>query len=179
MKYNIETHIHIYSSWAASRAASVITNRFSVEKGQSILSKSKIKTFINHPDKLPEKEKFDANHFNWRKQLIELSSNVMKKPLTHGIAAKMINIYLKSIIICGGYYRHPKSEAIHPPIDSVLLKELASKNFNGNARFWRMSNKIAWSNFNSEQYQNVIDEIRSGLNGKALWRIEEYWKGHQ
>ena len=179
MKYNIENHIHTYSSWAASRAASVKNNRFTVEKGQLILSKSDIKTFINNPDKLPLAQNFDVAHLKWRNQLIELSSDVLTKPFTHGLASKMINIYLKTIIICGGHYKHPKSVAIHPPIDSVLLKKLASINFNGSAKFWRRSNKIAWSNFDSEQYQEVIDEIRSGLKGQALWRIEEYWQGHQ
>ncbi len=179
MKYNIKTHIHLYSSWAASRAASVITNRFTVEKGQLILSKSKIKSFITNPGKLPNIKNFDKEHLSWRKELIGLSSGVMKKPLTHGIAAKMINIYLKSIIICGGYHDHPKAEAVHPPIDSVLLKALAKENYNDKQKFWRKANKIAWSNFDSTQYQDVINEIRRGLNGKALWEIEEYWKGHQ
>lgn len=35
MEYNIKTHIHLYSSWAASKAARASKlNRFNVEIGQ-------------------------------------------------------------------------------------------------------------------------------------------------
>lgn len=179
MKYNIKDHIHLYSSWAASRASSVKNNRFTVQNGQAILNQSTIKSFIQNPDGLPTSDKYDQVHCLWRNELIGISQNILSKPFTHGVAAKMINIYLKSVIICGGYYNHEKAKEVHPPIDSVLLKELASKNFNGKAKFWRKANKIAWSNFTSEEYQNVINEIRLGLEGKALWRIEEYWKGYR
>ena len=65
MSYNIKEHIHRYSSWAASRAASVKVNRFKVEKGQEILKQSKIKALINNPDKLPTASNFDKKHLDW------------------------------------------------------------------------------------------------------------------
>ncbi|WP_439182644.1 hypothetical protein [Carboxylicivirga taeanensis] len=117
-------------------------------------------------------------HREWRDEIIAYAKEE-SIPFTHGVSTKLINVYLKSIIICGGFYKHPNSKFIHPPIDSVLLKELAAKNFNGKAKFWRDSNKTAWSNFNSEEYEQVIKEIRNGIGEKPLWTIEEFWKGHQ
>lgn len=68
MSYDIYTHIHLYSSWAASRAASTSkVNRFKVETGQKILEKATIRNFILAPDNLPNnKIQFDNNHRVWR-----------------------------------------------------------------------------------------------------------------
>jgi hypothetical protein len=43
---------------------------------------------------------------------------------THGIAAKLVNVYLKSVFVCGGRHDHPRVRALHPPIDSLLLDAL-------------------------------------------------------
>ena len=72
MSYNIESHIHLFSSWAASRATSVKNNRFKVAVGQKILNKSAIKNIILNPDLLPNSEnKFDETHRIWRKDIIK------------------------------------------------------------------------------------------------------------
>lgn len=181
MEYNIERHIHLYSSWAASRAASTSKiNRFTVEIGQNILENAGFKNLILNPDGLPADEiKFDNQHKIWREEIIYLSKEFANKEFSHGIAAKMINIYLKSIIICGGFHEHPNSRFIHPPIDSILLEGLASRKFNGDDEFWRNAKKEAWSNFDSNYYQEVINKIRAGLKGAPLWSIEKYWRGYR
>lgn len=181
MKYDIQTHIHRYSCWAASRAASTSrNNRFTVETGQNILDNSAIRNLILNPDRLPNSDvEFDNQHEIWRKEIIGCAQRIGNEKFTHGIAAKLINIYLKSIIICGGFHEHPNSKFIHPPIDSVLLKKLIEKKFNRRTEFWQNAQKIAWSSFNSNEYQNVINEIRIGLQGAPLWKIEEFWEGHQ
>lgn len=181
MEYNIKKHIHLYASWAASRAAMTSKlNRFKVNVGQNILNSSDIKEFILSPEKLPSNtENFDKSHKVWREQVIELSTKHANKTFTHGVAAKLINVYLKGIIICGGHHDHDNSKYIHPPIDSILLTELANQNFNNNKRFWIEAKKVAWSNYDSYYYQRVINEIRSGLNENPLWTIEKYWRGYQ
>jgi len=177
--YIIQDHIHLYSSWAAGRASSVKDNRFKVETAQKILSKSKIKKFILSPDLLPTTAAaFNSAHKEWRQEIINIGLGEGHQ-FTHGVSAKLINIYLKAIIICGGYHNHKNAAFIHPPIDRVLLKELADINFNGMGKFWREYQLLAWSKFNSIQYEQVISEINIGLNGAPLWQIEKYWKGHQ
>jgi len=178
-EYQIQDHIHLYASWAAGRASSVKNNRFKVEIAQKILSKSVIKSFILNPDALPTNEKeFTLSHKIWRQQIIDLAEEE-ELHLTHGISAKLINMYLKSTIICGGFHKHKNTKFIHPPIDRVLLKELYRVNFNNKKKFWKEYENIAWSKFNSEQYEKVISEIKVGINGAPLWEIEKYWKGYQ
>jgi hypothetical protein len=98
---------------------------------------------------------------------------------THGIAAKLINIYLKGIFVCGGHAAHPNVEAIHPPIDSLLLEELYKNNVGGLKKEWTIARKIRWSKFDSNQYEYVINLIRMTSNGSPLWKIESFWCGHQ
>ena len=44
--------------------------------------------------------------------------------LTHGVAAKLINIYLKATFVSADHQDSPRVRAIHPPIDSILLDSL-------------------------------------------------------
>ena len=99
--------------------------------------------------------------------------------LTDGAAAKLINVYLKGRFVCGGFATHPKVAALHPPIDKLLLDEMARRDFAEDARLWRRASRIGWSNFDRHQYQAVIDGIRAGLNGQPMWMIEQFWQGHQ
>jgi hypothetical protein len=98
---------------------------------------------------------------------------------THGVAAKLINVYLKSRFVCAGYHLHPNVCALHPPIDKLLLDDLADRNFGGQASRWRKTSREGWSKLSSSGYQDLILEIRGQLAGKPLWKIEEFWKGNQ
>jgi len=96
------------------------------------------------------------------------------------VAAKLINIYLKSIFVCGSDSRNKKVKAIHPPIDSVLLDALYKQNVAGKKKEWQSAKKTRWSKLNSSQYQSIIDAIKVAIpNENGLWEIEEYWQGYQ
>jgi hypothetical protein len=178
LTYTIHQHCHNFSAWAASRAASVIGNRFTVEHGRGLLEAIGFGSKLDSPDKLPEPEKVDRIHRTWRQGIISFGTN-QELVITHGVAAKLINVYLKSRFVCGGFADSPKVQALHPPIDRVLLEELARKDFGGKRKFWAQSNKCGWSKFDSDTYENVIQEIREYLNGEPMWKIERFWKGHQ
>lgn len=95
------------------------------------------------------------------------------------MAAKLINVYLKAGFVCGGHHNHERVRALHPPIDSLLLDELYSKNIGGQRRIWKEARDIRFSNFNSEQYERVIETIRKAMEDGALWKVEQYWPGYQ
>ncbi len=98
---------------------------------------------------------------------------------THGVAAKLVNVYLKSRFVCAGHHANARVEALHPPIDSVLLKGLAEANVGWHGKEWKLAAKTRWSKFGSDDYEQVIALIRQSLKDAPLWRIEEYWKGNQ
>lgn len=107
------------------------------------------------------------------------SARSRDKLFTHGVAAKLINIYLKSRFVCGGFHADERVQNLHPPIDRVLLDALARQNVGGNKKEWRQAANTGWSNFGSDDYERVIALIRLSMPGEALWRVEEHWKGNQ
>jgi hypothetical protein len=128
---------------------------------------------------------FDHWHFEAREKLIvqseKLNSSEINGQMTHGVAAKLINVYMKALFL-------PRidatdetvafTNAIHPPIDSILLKNLRQNEIGGHTDIWRSAEKIRWSNLGSEEYQKLIDAINQYTHGQ-LWMIEEHWQGHQ
>jgi hypothetical protein len=179
--YGIEVHQHRFAAWAACRAASVVNCRFGVEQGRPILETCGFTASFSRPDQLPESEPhaIDAAHRQWRADIIRAAATPGGLIFTHGVAAKLVNIYLKSRFVCAGHHAHARVQCLHPPIDSVLLRELAEANVGGHRKEWKLAAKTRWSKFESDDYEQVIALIRQSLEGAPLWRIEEYWKGNQ
>jgi hypothetical protein len=183
MTYTIEEHKHRFAAWAACRAASVNRCRFSVEDGKAILEEAGLNPLlIRNPDHLPNPRCFDAAHRQWREAVIVAARKRGLEDFTHGVAAKLINIYLKSRFVCGGHHNHARVRAIHPPIDSILLDKLYSEKSENFAKLqdaWRKAKHIRWSKFNSKDYEDLIQNIRLAMQGAALWEVEQYWQGYQ
>lgn len=99
--------------------------------------------------------------------------------MSHGVAAKLINCYLKSRFICGPHFANERVQSLHPPIDRTLLKALRKNDVGGRKKEWAAAEKKAWSKYKSEDYEHVIQLMRDALGGQPLWTIEQHWKGHQ
>lgn len=178
MAYSIIEHKHRFSAWAASRASSVNGVRFTVEQGKQLIESIGLDSFVDSPDKLPAREDINKQHRLWREQLIAEASKI-GLVFTHGIAAKLINMYLKSALVCGGYDSHAKVAKLHPPIDAVLLKALRQNNIGGLKSRWKEAELARWSKFSSDQYEQVIQSVKEVMGSRALWEIEEFWQGYQ
>jgi len=175
----MEEHKHRFAAWAAGRAANVNGCRFKVENGKQILEAANLNGVARSVENLPTPNKFDTQYREWRNSIIQ-AAKLHHLTFTHGVAAKLINIYLKSIFVCGGSHEDSRVKAIHPPIDSILLKTLYKKNIGGLRNEWQAAGRVRWSKLNSEQYEKLIVAIRQTIPvGNGLWTIEEYWQGFQ
>lgn len=179
MSYSIEEHKHRFAAWAAARAATVNGCRFKVEDGTKILESSGMKKVAKSIDNLPVPSDFDKLHRYWREQVINAAKE-FDLEFTHGVAAKLINIYLKSVYVCGENHADPKVQAIHPPIDSVLLDKLYKQNIGNQKSEWQKARKARWSKLSSIEYENLIAAVKNANPAnQGLWKIEEYWQGFQ
>ncbi len=178
--YSIEEHKHRAAAWSAATGARASKLcRFKVWQGVAILEASGFDTAFATPLFLPEPKQLAAIHKTWREAVIKSAQNHGLE-FTHGIAAKLINCYLKVRFVSGGDYEHERVKSLHPPIDALLLAALAQGDFGGHAQAWRRLHDARWSRFDSATYQEVIDLIRQSMPAREpLWKIEEYWKGHQ
>lgn len=191
-EYTFSEHRHRLAAWgAASGASASPCCRFPVRQGVRLIEDCGLKEIaVGGWDALPNPEDFDNCHGQWRNALVECAAQLLGERygdhFSHGVAAKLINGYFKTIFVCGmtddlnnlNDEQSQKLNAIHPPIDRLLLAELATHNVGGKRNFWRQHRDIGWSNFSSDQYQAVIEGVRT-CTGGALWRIEEHWVGHQ
>lgn len=180
-QYTIQDHKHRFSAWAAGRAASVKDNRFTVQMAEAILTRAKLHHLLIGPDALPEPHHIDPTHRNWRMDVIAAAAAVGHRgEFTHGVAAKLINVYLKAAFVCGGFETDPRVEALHPPIDELLLKQCHCDDVGELKVEWGRFRKLRWSKLGSDDYEAVIACIRQSLGeGVPLWKIEEHWRGYQ
>lgn len=178
--YSIEEHGHRFAAWAAAIAAKASPKcRFSVENGKKILEACGFDESFTSPDKLPKPSLFDKKHAEWRDKAIKVAAIIGVKGFKDGVAAKLINCYLKVRFVCGGYHEDERVKNMHPPIDSLLLKGLIQNKEGRFKQQWREFHKKGWSNFESNDYQEVIDLMRKFMGDEPLWKIEEYWPGNR
>lgn len=179
MAYSINDHKHRVAAWGAATAARASKLcRFSVMDGRQILEAAGFTALFTVAN-LPVPNQLDKRHTAWRHTVITEAAK-MNLTFTHGVAAKLINSYLKNRFVCGGHHTDKRVKALHPPIDAVLLHALAEANFRDRAQEWRKFHDLRWSKFDSDTYQAVIDLIRGSLSAsEPLWKIEQHWRGYQ
>jgi len=171
--YDINEHSHRFAAWAAATGASASpTCRFRVEEGKVILEAAGFDAGLCRLSQLPKPSQIDKVHAQWRKRVIAEARKRQLK-FTHGIAAKLINLYLKARFTCGGHADHPNVASLHPPIDSLLLKAINTTL----PRADRMP--TAWSKFDGKNYQAVINSLRLIKAGSPFWTIESRWQGYR
>lgn len=208
--YEIKHHKHILAVWAAGTAANNSTKfRFSVEFGKKLLLLgSNINCengFIEHIEEvrsLTTQESFDAWHHSTISAMIDSEKveqlvieqniasgkNLNSENYSYGIAAKLLNVYLK-VYFLGEFSKKAFADYIHPPIDRLLLEQLQKldrkrfsfimEDFKGH----KLTNGIpAWTQLTFNQYEDIIRRVKSHIeeqNVIGLWKIEYAWKGHQ
>jgi len=208
--YEIEQHKHILAVWAAGTAANNSTKfRFSVEFGKKLLllgsDQNSEDSFIEHIEEvraMSTQESFDTWHHSTISAMIDSEKvqrlvntqnivsgkNLISKNYSYGIAAKLLNVYLK-VYFLGEFSNQPFADYIHPPIDRLLLeqlKKLDRKRFSfliDDFKGHKLTNGIpAWTQLTFNQYEDIIRRVKSHIEEQniiGLWKIEYAWKGHQ
>lgn len=189
--YHPAKHRFRFAAWCASTAARSSRRicSFNVATGAELLGNSKLEYLAFGPHWLPDRENFDGDHEAWCQGI--LSHRSCPTGMTYGIAAKLVNCYTKCLFLSdsGGGWFEPNCtgwdqpyywqiEALHPPIDSILLKALADENAGGKAAEWTQLYNRRWSNFSADDYKLAINLIK-GVTGDKPWSIEALWPGFQ
>lgn len=179
MPYSIYDHRHRFACWTAFSAVRLPAGFMPATTFAAILAETELEALITSPLNLPDNDvDLDGIHCEWRQSIIDTAVDAWThRPLNHGWAAKVINIYLKTAFVCAGYHDHPRVRRLHPPIDGPLLLSLAEHNVGELGETWNDWHSQGWSNLNAADYQNVIDSIRQVMGRRPLWEIEEYWIG--
>jgi hypothetical protein len=152
--------IRQFAVWAAVSA---------LRSGSSIKSREKIIKIINDVPwdelfKVDSQERFDSWHAEQRARI-----NKKYKALSHGWAAKIINVYLKTLAYVSSDFYPNVRKYLHPPVDGILIRHLRKK-YGG-------INQVTLKEMKSETYEKIISEIKkiTGREGVSPLEIEKYW----
>ena len=138
-----------------------------------------MKEIAHSSENLPMPDQFNKNHRQWRQNVIK-AAETEGLLFTHGVAAKLINVYLKSAFLCPHLSTDERVMRIHPPIDSVLLDSLYKNDIGKKKAEWQKARSIRWSKLDSSEYESLIAAIREFIpEDEGLWTIEEHWQGFQ
>lgn len=174
MPYDLFTHRHNFAVWAAARAAQ--RGFTGVQNLKEALEASGVQRFLPDPEFLNTTcNSFEELHKSWCAAIVASLNARAIQNVTYGRAAKLLAVYLKSMVIVGGSAYSPIARCIHPPIDRRLLQALA-----GEPRYeeqkgtvWRQTN---WTQLNEEEYYKLIKQLRASLPTEIpFWMLEEYW----
>ncbi len=194
--YSIADHAHRFAVWTAGRAYSRSGGDgggYSVLYAQLMLEAAGMRD-INTPEDLPSKAGIDTFiherieavraarpatyvHYQTRKDV--------EFRCTYGRAQKLVNVYLKSKLVCGGYHDDERVQRLHPPMDRKLLRGLNALrkkvgDQDGYAEFQKdlldaQALGNSWVVFTQTTYEAYIKAVKSLQKDKPLWAVEEHW----
>jgi len=160
--------------WTAARAAQ--RGFTSVRNLTDALEVSGVQRFLADPMFLDTTcDRFEQLHKIWCTAIASHLNSLNINNVTYGRSAKLLAVYLKSMVVVGGSAHSSLAHCIHPPIDRRLLQALAAdpKHKKADRAVWRTTN---WTQLNEDKYYNLVRQLRNSMPPEIpFWMIEEYW----
>jgi len=174
MPYDLFEHRHRFSVWAAARA----TQRgfTSVENLRDALENCGIANFLRNPDALTtDQPAFKEQHKIWCRSIVDFLRHRDIAKVTYGRAAKLVAIYLKSMVILGTSANTTLASVAHPPIDRILLQNL-SRATEIHSQHKTRFRTINWTELDEQSYYDLISDLRGCLRAdEPFWSLERFW----
>ena len=119
-------------------------------------------------------ERFDALHRRWCMSVVDSLNKAGILNATFGRAAKLVGMYLKSMVVLGPSSESAFARIAHPPIDGILLAKLALSDVNSeHKREWA---RIKWTKLNEDQYYELVEQLRQAFRSEEpFWKLERFW----
>jgi len=194
LEYHPAEHRFRFAAWAASTAARSARRvcTFPVSAGAQLLRMSDLKWLSLGSHWLPHsREDFDQAHHRWCEAILRRGLSEISPSFTYGIAAKLVNCYLKALFLQTkmGLPFDPYADRdeigwdrstrfLHPPIDRVLMEEAARRSDSIMKKRWKKLIRIGWSKFSRGDYADAI-RLCHEMVGDDVAQIEACWTGFQ
>jgi hypothetical protein len=174
MSYGIFEHKHNFAVWAAARATQRAFT--TIENLKEALENCGIVEFLKTPESLNTgKEQFNDLHRNWCRSIVEHLRKRGVKNATFGRAAKLVAVYIKSMVVVGGFHDCTLARVAHPPIDRILLQNLANSPIAPSKQKMEWK-EIKWTQLDEDRYYKLLQQLSSCLQKhEPMWSLERYW----
>ncbi len=112
-------------------------------------------------------------HEQWCDVILTTWEKARVDGASYGRAAKLVAVYIKSMIVVQNDGNSFSSVA-HPPIDRILLQNISKDKTicHRNKSNWK---EIKWTQLNKTEYIKLVSDFRQVFEGKPFWTIEKYW----
>lgn len=174
MDYDHFEHRHRFSVWAAARA----TQRgfTSVANLRDALKRCEVHDYVKKMASASiDAKRFKQLHRGWCRSIIDHLQSVPVHKVTFGRAAKLVAVYLKSMIVLGPSFDTDLARVAHPPIDRILLQNLAKEEGISAEQRARWKG-INWTVLDENSYYNLVDELRAVVpEHEPFWMLERHW----
>ena len=173
--YGIVTHRHRFALWAAARAAQRGFSGGTLRNLSDALEQCGVCGLIRAPSALATRaEAFEELHRQWCTSICDSLRKRGAQGVTYGRAAKLVAIYLKTMVIISGSEGSELARAIHPPVDNILLTRLAgaAEVQSRHKSAWRGTK---WTQLDARRYYALIAQLRTALPEQPFWMCEKYW----
>jgi len=180
-QYPIEKHKHLYAKWCAAAAF----GRGLVGGGNALafeLIEASGLGKVTGPEHIGQN--VDEWQIEFMRKTVDKAALLGVTNFSFGRAQKLVNIYLKTVLVCGGHHQHQRVALIHPPLDFELFKGLRSFLFKNRSTLAKARSAFIaaqkhnprWTTFSENDYREHIEAIRLLMDGKALYQVEEHWQ---
>jgi hypothetical protein len=122
-----------------------------------------------------DESRFIELHRDWCCSVVAYLAQKKVANPTFGRAAKLVAVYLKSMIVLGPAGDTDLARVAHPPIDGILLQNIskAQNVQSAHRREWR---NVSWTQLGEDPYYCLIRQLRSAIPpGEPLWNLERFW----
>lgn len=181
VEYTIREHKHRFAVWCAASAYGR-----GLEGGGNTLAKSLIEAVGLDQVQGPGDIGADVDEWlmGYMRQMVAVAKTQANDQFTFGHAQKLVNIYLKSLIVCGGHHQEAAVGKLHPPLDSVLLNGLRRHLFKNRgslkpvrAAFLEAQRASrSWTAFDEGHYRQHIGVIKMVVGAEPLFTAEKHWQ---
>lgn len=173
MTYSHFQHRHNFAVWCAARA---VQRGFAAKNPvlRRALEQCGVREFIEkHESADISQDVFDKHHESWCESILHTWDKDNVNGGSYGRAAKLIAIYLKSMIVVRNELNN-LSNVAHPPIDDKVLQNISKDKRieHQNRTGWK---KIKWTKLSKSEYKRLVNDFREVLDGQPFWFIEKYW----
>lgn len=179
--YTIELHRHNFARWCAARAYTRGLKGGGNQIAFDLIDASGLKAVTAPAHIGPD---VDAWLLGFMRKISNEAQLRGIEEFSFGHAQKIVNIYFKSIFVCGEHYNHPKVVQLHPPLDRQLFNGLKThlrlnkEAFPAAAAEFSKAQKTNsnWTSFTETDYVAHIVAIQKLMVGRPLYEAEEHWK---
>lgn len=178
-RYSIETHKHLYAIWCAARAYGRGLTGGGNSTAQALIEASGLRNVVS-PDDIGQD--VDAWLHAFMDRIMVKAEELGLEDFSFGHAQKLVNIYLKTVLVCGGHHDHQLVARLHPPLDRELFRGLRAylrknpANPGKRAFIDAQAANDNWTTFNETDYRAHIEAIKLIMGSMPLFMVEEHWR---